>query len=196
VLKAASTGVVAGIEGEGLPRWLDIIRKHHSQTYQHCLLVTGVAAAFGRHLGLATGDCSRLSFAGMLHDVGKAMIPVAILEKPGALDAQEMAIMKKHPEYGIEALKSGIDLHPEMVDIVAHHHEYLDGSGYPDALCSESINDVVRILTISDIFAALIEHRHYKPTMPRTEAYNILCGMTGKLEKALVTSFKEVALTR
>jgi HD-GYP domain-containing protein (c-di-GMP phosphodiesterase class II) len=54
----------------------------------------------------------------------------------------------------------------------------------------------VRILTISDIFAALIEHRHYKPTMQRAEAYNILCGMTGKLERPLVTAFKQVALTR
>ena len=68
--------------------------------------------------------------------------------------------------------------------------------GYPDALSGESIKDVVRILTIADIFAALIEHRPYRPTMPRTEAYNILCGMTGKLEKALVTSFKDIALTR
>ena len=61
---------------------------------------------------------------------------------------------------------------------------------------AESIGDIVRILTISDIFAALIEHRHYKPTMPRAEAYNVLCGMNGKLEKALVHSFKQVALTR
>ena len=85
---------------------------------------------------------------------------------------------------------------PEILDAVRHHHEYLDGSGYPDALSGESIKDVVRILTIADIFAALIEHRPYKPTMPRMEAYNILCGMTGKLEKALVTSFKDIALTR
>ncbi len=55
-----------------------------------------------------------------------------------------------------------------------HHHEYLDGSGYPDGLCAESIPDIVRILTISDIFAALIEHRTYKPTMSRDKAYEIL----------------------
>ena len=93
-------------------------------------------------------DRNRLSFAGMLHDVGKAMVPVAILEKPGALDADEMAIMKKHPEYGIEALKSGVDLQPEMIDIVIHHHEYLDGSGYPHGLQAHEIADLVRITTI------------------------------------------------
>ena len=98
---------------------------------------------------------------------------------------------------GYEFLKGHDGISSEILDAVRHHHEYLDGSGYPDALCGESIGDIVRILTISDIFAALIEHRPYKPTMPRTEAYNILCGMTtGKLEKALVTSFKDIALTR
>jgi putative nucleotidyltransferase with HDIG domain len=185
----ASAAVVDEIESKGLSSWIDTVRKHHSQTYQHCLLVTGVAAAFGRHLGLATGDCSRLSFAGMLHDVGKAMIPVAILEKPGALDAQEMAIMKKHPEYGIEALKSGIDLHPEMVDIVAHHHEYLDGSGYPHGLMANEISDLVRIMTIVDVYSALIEHRSYRPAMPSQKAYDILCDMGPKLDGDLVRAF-------
>ena len=69
-------------KSKGLSSWIDTVRKHHSQTYQHCLLVTGVAAAFGQHLGLSAVDRNRLSFAGMLHDVGKAMVPVAILEKP------------------------------------------------------------------------------------------------------------------
>jgi len=77
---------------------------------------------------------------------------------------------------------------------VRHHHEYLDGSGYPDALCASSISDIVRILTIADIFAALIEDRRYKPVMPRPEAYEIVRGMRGKLEGPLVAAFKPVAL--
>jgi HD-GYP domain-containing protein (c-di-GMP phosphodiesterase class II) len=93
-------------------------------------------------------------------------------------------------------LKEHGSISPEILDSVRHHHEYLDGSGYPDGLCAENITDIVRILTISDIFAALIEHRQYKPTMPREAAYDILCGMKGKLEKVLVASFKDVALTR
>lgn len=77
-----------------------------------------------------------------------------------------------------------------------HHHEFLDGSGYPDALCAESISDIVRVLTICDIFAALIEHRPYKPTMPRAKAFEILQGMQGKLERALITAFRDTALNR
>jgi HD-GYP domain-containing protein (c-di-GMP phosphodiesterase class II) len=72
----------------------------------------------------------------------------------------------------------------------------LDGSGYPDGLSGNSISDLVRVLTISDIFAALIEHRPYKQPMQRGDAYEVLCGMHDKLEKALVRAFKPVALAR
>jgi HD-GYP domain-containing protein (c-di-GMP phosphodiesterase class II) len=88
------------------------------------------------------------------------------------------------------------DISPEVLDAVRHHHEYLDGSGYPDALYAENISDVVRILTISDIFSALIEDRRYRPPMPREQAFDILCKMQGKLEKALVVAFRPVALDR
>src|SRR3954467_10903673 len=80
---------------QGLSSWVDTVRTHHSQTYQHSLLVSGVAAAFGVQIGLSRKDRQRLSFAGMLHDIGKARIPLAILEKPGPLNDNEMAVMRK-----------------------------------------------------------------------------------------------------
>jgi putative nucleotidyltransferase with HDIG domain len=191
-VNAAGALVVDEIQSKGLSSWIDAVRKHHSQTYQHCLLVTGVVTAFGQHLGLGIADCHRLSFAGMLHDVGKALVPVAILEKPGALDADEMAIMKKHPEYGIQVLKCGTDLHPEMLDIVAHHHEYLDGSGYPDGLRASEISDLVRITTICDVYSALIEQRSYKPPLSSQKAYELVRDMGPKLDKELVREFSFV----
>jgi HD-GYP domain-containing protein (c-di-GMP phosphodiesterase class II) len=132
----------------------------------------------------------------MFHDIGKAKIPLAILDKPGRLDAEERALIETHPGAGYDLLKGNPGISPEILDAVRHHHEYLDGSGYPDALCAASISDIVRILTISDIFAALIEYRHYKPTMPRERAYEILQGMRGKLEMPLVAAFRDVALSR
>ncbi|TYL87505.1 HD domain-containing protein [Bradyrhizobium rifense] len=194
--KEAGRQIADRITQHGLSEWLTTVRRHHEGTYQHCLLVTGVAIDFGLSLGVRRMDLERMYTAAMFHDIGKAQIPLAILDKPGRLDVEERAMIETHPAAGYEFLKNHEKITPEILDAVRHHHEYLDGSGYPDALASESINDIVRILTISDIFAALIEHRHYKPTMPRNEAYNILCGMTGKLEKALVASFKEVALSR
>ncbi|MBB4421943.1 putative nucleotidyltransferase with HDIG domain [Bradyrhizobium sp. CIR48] len=194
--KEAGRQIADRIVERGLSEWLSTVRRHHEGTYQHCLLVTGLAIDFGLSLGVGRADLERLYSAAMFHDIGKAQIPLAILDKPGRLDAEERAQIETHPAAGHAFLKGHDKISPEILDAVRHHHEYLDGSGYPDALCAESIGDIVRILTISDIFAALIERRHYKPTMPRAEAYNVLCGMNGKLEKALVHSFKQVALTR
>ena len=137
-------------------------------------------------------DIERLYSAAMFHDIGKARIPLAILDKPGRLDDRERALIETHPAAGYDVLTGTTEITPEILDAVRHHHEYLDGSGYPDGLCADSIADIVRILTISDIFAALIEARTYKLTMPRATAYEILMGMKGKLEGPLVEAFREV----
>jgi putative nucleotidyltransferase with HDIG domain len=194
--KGAGRKIADSIAGDGLSGWLDTVRRHHEGTYQHCLLVTGIAVDFGLSLGLAKPDIERLSSAAMFHDIGKAKIPLAVLDKPGRLDAEERALIETHPAAGYEVLKGHVGISPEILDAVRHHHEYLDGSGYPDALGAAGISDLVRILTISDIFAALIEHRHYKPTLSREQAYEIIQSMQGKLEKALVAAFRDVALNR
>jgi putative nucleotidyltransferase with HDIG domain len=192
-VNSASDAVIGHLEASGLNAWIDVVRTHHSQTYQHCLLVTGLAVAFGQQIGVSHADRRRLSFAGMLHDIGKAGIPLAILEKPGKLDPEELAVMRKHPELGFDALKSMPELASEMLDMVVHHHEYLDGSGYPHRLAANEIADLVRMMTIVDVFGALIEARSYKPPMPADAAYGILVDMGGKLDQALVRAFKPVA---
>lgn len=180
----------------GLTDWLTVVRRHHEGTYQHCLLVTGVAVDFAASLGMARSDIDRLHTAAMFHDLGKAKIPLSVLDKPGKLDEQERALIETHPAAGHEALLGTPGISAEILDAVRHHHEYLDGSGYPDGLTAESISDVVRILTIADIFSALIEHRSYRKPMERAEAYEILSGMRGKLERPLVNAFRAAALER
>jgi putative nucleotidyltransferase with HDIG domain len=194
--KHAASKIADNIAAEGLSDWLGTVRRHHEGTFQHCLLVMGVAVDFGLSLGLARRDLERLYSAAMFHDIGKAKIPLLVLDKPGKLDPEERALIETHPVAGYGLLKATPGISPEILDAVRHHHEYLDGSGYPDALCAASISDLVRILTISDIFAALIEDRRYKPPMPRDKAYEIIRGMRGKLEAPLVAVFKEVALNR
>src|SRR5882724_3794782 len=194
--KHAGGKIAAAIAENGLSDWLTTVRRHQEGTYQHCLLVTGVTVDFGLSLGVTKADLERLYMAAMFHDIGKAKIPLAILDKPGRLDPDERTLVESHPAAGFDALKSNSQISPEILDAVRHHHEYLDGSGYPDKLLAESISDLVRILTISDIFAALIEYRTYKPVMPREKAYEIVQSMEGKLEKPLVGAFRDVALTR
>lgn len=195
-INSAGESIVGRIEEHGLRSWIDTVRRHHSQTYQHCLLVTGVAVAFGQHLGLSQADRRRLSFAGMLHDIGKARVPIEILEKPTALSDDEMAVMRRHPEFGLETLKHAAGLSPDMLDVVIHHHEYLDGSGYPHGLSNREIFDFVRIATICDVFGALLERRAYKTPLRGDVAYQVLLDMGPKLDKDLVREFRFASALR
>src|SRR3974390_1299069 len=170
-----------------------IFDEHYIQPYQHCRIVTGVPVAFAQHLGLSRPDQLRLAFGAMLHDIGKARIPIEILEKPAAPTADEMAILRKHPEYGLEALKGSPDLKDEHLDVVVHHHEYLDGSGYPHGLKARELSDLVRMVTIADVFGALIERRAYKSPMRGEDAYQFLESMGGKLDRDLVREFRPIS---
>jgi putative nucleotidyltransferase with HDIG domain len=190
----ATSQIISAIEQNGLTAWLDDVRRYHEGTFQHCLLVTGVAVGFALDIRFAGADVKRLGMAATLHDIGKARIPLPILDKPAHLTPDEEAIMRNHPVIGFELLQDLSGVTPEILDGVRHHHEFLDGSGYPDGLAASQISDVVRMLTISDIFAALVETRPYRPAMSRHDAYQILCGMEGKLERPLLTAFRKIAL--
>ncbi|WP_298260210.1 HD domain-containing phosphohydrolase [Bradyrhizobium sp.] len=192
--ETVTTQIISSINQNGLHGWLDNVRKYHEGTFQHCLLVTGIAVAFALDIKFAPQDVKRLGMAATLHDIGKARIPLSILDKPGRLTPSEEDIMRQHPVIGYDLLKDIPGISPETLDAVKHHHEYLDGSGYPDGLTAPQISDLVRLLTISDIFAALIESRPYRAAMPREEAYKILCGLDGKLETSLLKAFRRAAL--
>ncbi len=194
-LKKDIGNIIGALDEHGLDAWLELVRCHHSATYQHCLIVTGVATAFGRTIGCSHKDLERLSIGAMLHDVGKSKIPVDILEKPGPLDEFEWVTMKQHPNFGRDIIMATGDFDPEILDIVTHHHEYLDGSGYPDNLRGSEISDIVRIMTISDIFGAMIERRSYKREATPQQAYDVLTSMTTKLEMPLVRAFSDILKT-
>jgi putative nucleotidyltransferase with HDIG domain len=192
--EGVTSHVISSIERNGLSSWLDDVRRYHQGTFQHCLLVTGIAVGFALEAGFIDIDVKRLGIAATLHDIGKARIPLPILDKPQRLAPDEEEIMKRHPMIGYELLKDIPGIKPEILDGVRHHHEYLDGSGYPDHLPAGQISDLVRLLTISDIFAALIEARPYRQPMSRQDAYKVLCDMDGKLELPLVKAFRNVAM--
>jgi len=183
--------ILTAVQEGGLARWLDTVWTHDDATYQHCLLVAGLSAQFALHLGFRHEDQFRFVRAALIHDVGKARIPLEILNKPGRLDAGEMAVMRTHAAIGHEVLLAGGETDPLTLSAVRHHHEMLDGSGYPDGLAGDAIGDMVRLLTICDIYAALTERRPYKEPMPMADAMAILTAMHGRLEARLVQSFGE-----
>ncbi|WP_238257953.1 HD-GYP domain-containing protein, partial [Methylobacterium gnaphalii] len=149
------TAVAAG----GLIRWLDLVWSFDDATYQHCLLVAGLTAALALHLGFSEADRQHLVSAALIHDIGKARIPLAILNKPGRLDENELRVMRSHAAVGYEILEQATGFDAATLDVVRHHHEMLDGSGYPDGLRGSEISDRVRLVTICDIYAALDQRR-------------------------------------
>lgn len=177
-----------------LGAWLDMVWNHDDATYQHCLLVAGLAAAFARSLDFPEEARQLVTSAAVLHDIGKARVPLAILNKRGKLGAEELAIMREHPQIGYEMLLRQGSFTREIVETARSHHEYLDGSGYPRGLKADEISDVVRMITICDIYAALIERRSYKAPMEPKEAYAVLAGMGPKLDADLLRAFRAVVL--
>jgi putative nucleotidyltransferase with HDIG domain len=101
----ATSEIINSIAQSGLSAWLDHVRRYHEGTFQHCLLVTGVAVGFALDIGFASLDVRRLGIAATLHDIGKARIPLSILDKPGRLDPAEEEIMRRHPVIGYEFIE-------------------------------------------------------------------------------------------
>jgi putative nucleotidyltransferase with HDIG domain len=190
----AEQQILAAIKSASLRQWLAAVGRHHTHTYRHCLFVTGFAAAFAQHLGLREDDQRRLARAALLHDVGKAFIPVAILDKPGKLTIEEKTEIRRHARLGYEALLKQGGFPPEMLDVVLHHHELLDGSGYPDGLRGDQISDIVRLTTIVDIHAALVEQRAYRLPFTHAKSFAIMEEMGDKLDQHLLQAFRPVAL--
>ena len=190
----AENKILKAIKHSSLREWLTTVGLHHEGSYRHCLFVTGFAVAFGQHLGMREDDQRRLTRAALLHDVGKAFIPVEILDKPDKLSDDEMDIIREHPRLGYDALAEQGGFPPEMLDVVLHHHELLDGSGYPNRLRGNQISDIVRLITIVDIHAALVEKRAYRLPFTHAKAFAIMEAMGDKLDQHLLQAFRPVAL--
>lgn len=190
---ACSEMVATSLRECGLGSWLEAVRQHHSHTHRHCLSVSGLAAAFGLELGMSMADVRRLTTCALLHDVGKARIPLSTLDKPGLLTPVEREEMDRHPIYGSEIILANPSFDSDVVDVVRHHHEYLDGSGYPDGLATDSISDLVRVTTILDLYCTLIDARAHMEPMTGDAAYRVLEGMDGKLDMDVLRAFRPLA---
>lgn len=146
------------------------------------------------HLRFSSGDRHHLVRAALVHDVGKARIPLAILNKFGLLDADELTVMRTHAALGHDLLMTAGGFDTATLDAVRHHNEMLDGSGYPDSLKGGEISDFVRLITICDIYAALIERRPHCAPISAKAAMTILQSDTGKVDPDLLKAFQRAAL--
>ena len=192
----AATGkeIAKTISDIGVSEWLSTVRAYHQTTFQHILIVTGLACAFATAMGMRRADIEKLTIAGLLHDIGKVDIPAEILDKPGKLTPEEFDVIRGHPPAGYRFLARQSGIAEDVLDAILHHHEFLDGTGYPDGLAGDQIRDLTRILTVCDIMGALLERRSYKEPFTVAESLAILLRMAqeGKLEKVLVHALGKV----
>lgn len=157
----------------------------------HLDRVAFLASSIGRRLGLDDEDLDTLRDAARLHDLGKIGIPDEILKKEGGLTDEEWVIMRRHPEIGESIIKPVRSLQ-HLCDLIRHHHEKLDGSGYPDRLKEEEISPLVRILSVADIYDALTTERSYRPKKSKQEAISILRSMKNQLDQDIIDILLEV----
>jgi putative two-component system response regulator len=148
-------------------------------TRGHCDSVAKYALLIADHLGLDDEIKKEIKYGSWLHDCGKIGVPEAILNYPGKLNEQEMKIIKKHPEWGADVAKRAL-LNPIIINIILHHHEAFDGSGYPYGLQGDVIPLEARIVSIADVYDALVSDRPYRKGYNVDKAIEIMTSMKGK----------------
>lgn len=159
-------------------QWGESIESKDAYTQGHCVRVADLACAVARRLGWDDRRLFWFRVGALLHDVGKIGIPEDILNKPDRLTREEWALMRSHPEAGVELLR-GIDFPDDVLPIVLSHHEKWDGSGYPHGLAGEAIPLSARILGLADVYDALVTDRSYKKGFPHERAIQMMRESVG-----------------
>lgn len=170
--------------------WLSRVRDADSYSYAHSLRSSVWALVFGRHLGLPKDILEELALGVLLSEVGKTRIPRSLLMKPGALTEEEMAIVRKHVDHGVDILRSCEGVNETVISVVQFHHERFDGSGYPYGIGGTDIPLLARIAGIVDTYDAITSPRPYAEARSSTEAVAALYEARDKLfQSQLIEQF-------
>ena len=146
------------------------IKTKDDYTFLHSISVCALMVAFCRSRGMDAATTHQAGLGGLLHDTGKALVPDAILNKPGPLSPEEFALVKRHPRDGHAILLQTPEVGPIPLDIALHHHERRDGSGYPDGLAGDAIGELAQMAAIVDVYDALTSERSYHKAIPAADA--------------------------
>jgi putative nucleotidyltransferase with HDIG domain len=178
-----------GASLEALTSLSGLLEARDARTYGHSQRVTRHAERIATTMGLPAEQVAKIRTAAALHDVGKLHTPRLILNKPGRLTDSEFALIKRHPVDGA-AMASGIG-DPDIVAMIRHHHERLDGRGYPDGLAGEAIPLGARIIAVADTFDAITSNRTYRRASVHKRALDVLGAEAGKqLDDDAVAAFR------
>jgi putative nucleotidyltransferase with HDIG domain len=165
------------------------VKRADDYTFMHSVAVAALMVALARTLGLDEEQARHAGLAGLLHDVGKAQIPLAVLNKPGTLTEDEWSTMRSHPERGWAILRATQGVTPEALDAVLHHHEKIDGSGYPHHLKGDEISVLAKMAAVCDVYDAITSNRPYKAGWQPTVAIRKMTEWIGHFDNSIFKGF-------
>jgi putative nucleotidyltransferase with HDIG domain len=161
-------------------------------TAGHSAAVAIYARDVAARMGLSEEDQTLVHVCGLVHDIGKIGLPVGLLEKPGALTLEERRAMEQHSEIG-QRILAKVDDYAEISSIVRHHHERVDGNGYPDGLVGEDIPLLSRIISVADAYNAMTSHRPYREAMPsRVARLRLAQAVETQFDTSVVAAFEAI----
>ncbi|MEX8519526.1 MAG: HD-GYP domain-containing protein [Leptothrix sp. (in: b-proteobacteria)] len=165
------------------------LKTQDEYTYLHSVAVCTLMVALARTLQLPAAQVRAAGLAGMLHDMGKVRIPLAVLNKPGRLTDEEFALMRRHPQWGHELLVEGGGVPPLVLDVCLHHHEKIDGSGYPHGLPGASLSLFAKMGAVCDVYDAITSARPYKGPWDPGEAVRQMAQWKGHFDPLIFQAF-------
>ena len=168
------------------------MKERHEYTYLHSVAVCGLMIALAQELRLDPTLTREIGLAGLLHDVGKARVPIEILDKPGPLDFDEYALVQEHTVRGHQLLReSGIESEIAL-DVCLHHHERVDGSGYPSGISAQSLSIHARMGAVCDVYDAVTSSRAYKESWSPGAALDWMTGTSGHFDPRVLRAFRSM----
>ncbi len=167
------------------------LKSKDDYTYLHSVAVCALMVSVGRYLKMEKAQIHDLGMAGLLHDVGKMAIPDAVLNKKGPLSDKEFNIVRNHPERGYELLADSAGICDMAMDVCRHHHERMDGKGYPSGLNANTLSFAARLGAICDIYDALTSNRSYKTAWTPHRALSEMSRWSGHLDREILASLMQ-----
>lgn len=168
---------------------LSRLKSADEYTYMHSVAVCALMVSLGRTLGLSEEDCRLAGMAGLMHDIGKAGTPLEVLNKPGSLTDDEFQVIRRHPEIGERMLRESGMTNEKVLDVVRHHHEKMNGKGYPDRLPAEGISILARMGAVCDVYDAITSNRPYKAGWDPAESLARMASWKGQFDEDVLKAF-------
>ena len=168
---------------------LSRLKTSDEYTYMHSVAVCALMVALARRMGLTDDQVRQAGVAGLMHDVGKMMIDPEILNKPDRLTPEEFAVMKYHPEAGLKILEDNQQVNAMVLDVCVHHHEKIDGSGYPHGLTGDEISVYAKMGAICDVYDAVTSERPYKKGWGAAQSIREMASWKGHFDEKVFQIF-------